>query len=162
MAARKKRVREALLPVVKSLTERLGDNLIALVLFGSRARDDQRETSDWDLFLLARSLPLSPVERYAGVRACCPIEPEGGLSFLAKTQEEFEGGFPSFYLDLALDGIILFDTEGYMEDKLQRIRELIKQAGLKRRKIPGGFFWDWQESPGPDWEITWNGFRSVT
>ena len=41
-------------------------------------------------------------------------EPEGGVSFLAKTQMEF------------------------------------KETGLKRERIPGGFFWDWKKYPGPD------------
>lgn len=159
MDSKEEKLKEALLPVVEHLKERLGDELMALVLFGSRARDDERETSDWDIFLLARSLPSSPVERYARVRACCPVEPEGGLSFLSKTQEEFESEFPSFYLDLAIDGIILLDTAGYMDRQLNRIRELIGQAGLRRERIPGGFFWEWQQPPGPDWEITWAGFR---
>lgn len=161
MDSKNEGVTAVLRPVVGCLTERLGDNLIALVLFGSRARGDEGETSDWDIFLLARSLPSAPVTRYAAVHACCPVEPEGGISFLAKTQTEFEGGFPSFYLDLAIDGIILFDTCGYMESKLERVHELIEQAGLKRQRIPGGFFWDWQQSPGPDWELTWSGFRSA-
>jgi len=68
-------------------------------------------------------------------------------------------GFPSFYLDLALDGVILYDTDGYMETKLRRIREIIKETGLKRERIPGGCFWDWKKYPGPDWEISWKGFE---
>ena len=51
-------------------------------------------------------------------------EPEGGVSFFAKTQIEF------------------------------------KETGLKRERIPGGFFRDWKKYPGPDWEISWKGFES--
>jgi predicted nucleotidyltransferase len=161
MVSKEARLREALSPVLERLKEELGRNLLALVLFGSRARDEMRPTSDWDLFLLARALPASPLDRYAGLRRGCGDEPEGGVSFLAKTRDEFEGGFPSFYLDLALDGIILFDTDGYMETRLERIRELTREAGLNRKSIAGGFFWDWEKSPGPDWEIDWNGFRAA-
>ncbi len=158
MAARKK-IRERLRPLVERLREVLGENLVALVLFGSRARGEQRRTSDWDIFVLARSLPVSPMKRYVQLRSLRKEEPEGGVSFLAKTQTEFEAGFPSFYLDLALDGVILYDTDGYMEAKLRRIREIIKETGLKRERIPGGFFWDWKKYPGTDWEISWKGFQ---
>jgi len=159
MAARGKKIAEPLRPLVKSLREGLGQNLIALVLYGSRARGEQRRSSDWDVFVLARSLPDSPMKRYAQLRSLRYEEPEGGVSFLAKTRKEFEDGFPSFYLDLALDGVILYDTDGYMESKLRRIREIIKETGLKRERIPGGFFWDWKKYPGPDWEIRWKGFE---
>ena len=159
MAARRKKIKEVLRPLVESLREALGENLIALVLFGSRARGERRRASDWDIFVLARSLPVSPMKRYARLRSLRSEEPEGGVSFLAKTQTEFEEGFPSFYLDLALDGVILYDPDGYMESKLRRIREIIKETGLIRERIPGGFFWDWKKYPGPDWEITWKGFE---
>lgn len=159
MAAKEKKVREVLRPLVESLQEAMGRNLIAVMLFGSRARGKTRKASDWDIFVLAHSLPLSPMKRYGYLRGVCNDGLEGGVSFLAKTKEEFEAGFPSFYLDLALDGMILFDTGGYMEAKLKRIRQIIKEAGLRRERIAGGFFWDWKKYPGPEWEITWRGFE---
>ncbi len=159
MAAKEKKVEQVLRPLVESLKAGLGQNLIAVVLFGSRARGETRKVSDWDLFLLARSLPTSPMKRYAYVRGLSRVPLEGGISYLAKTQREFEEGFPSFYLDLALDGIILYDTAGYMEAKLRRIREIIRETGLKRERIPGGFFWNWKKYPGPEWEISWEGFE---
>jgi predicted nucleotidyltransferase len=158
MAAKK--IKEALRSLVESVQDGLGQNLLAVVLFGSRARGEQRKASDWDIFVLARSLPVSPMKRYGQLRALCNGEPEGGVSFLAKTQREFEEGFPSFYLDLALDGVILFDTDGYMQARLQRIKEIIKETGLRRERIPGGFFWDWKKYPGPQWEISWKGFEA--
>ena len=160
MAAKGKKIKEALRPFVENLRDGMGQNLVALVLFGSRARGEQRRSSDWDIFVLARSLPVSPMQRYARLRALRNEEPEGGVSFLAKTQIEFEEGFPSFYLDLALDGVILYDSDGYMDAKLRRIREIIKETGLKRERIPGGFFWDWKKYPGRDWEISWKGFEA--
>lgn len=160
MAAKGKKVKEALRPLVENLQDGLGQNLVAVVLFGSWARGEQRKASDWDIFVLARSLPVAPMKRYAQFRSLCNDQPESGVSFLAKTQMEFEEGFPSFYLDLALDGIILYDTDGYMEAKLRRIREIIKETRLKRERIPGGFFWEWKKDPGPEWEISWKGFEA--
>lgn len=159
MAAKEKKLRGILSPLVRSLRKGLGEDLIAVVLFGSRARGVTRKTSDWDLFILVRSLPFSPLKRYSYLRGLYDNGPEGGVSLLARTQSEFEEGFPAFYLDLGLDGVILFDTGGYMEAKLKRIREITKEAGLKRETISGGFFWDWEKYPGHEWEISWKGFQ---
>ncbi|MDA2927683.1 nucleotidyltransferase domain-containing protein [Acidobacteria bacterium AH-259-O06] len=160
MATKEKKLKGALRPLVENLREGLGGNLIAVVLFGSHARGATHGARDWDIFVLARSLPASPMRRYPHLRKLCDEELEGGVSFLAKTQREFESGFPSFYLDLALDGVILFDSAGYMRTKLNRIREIIKEAGLRRERIPGGFFWEWKKYPaGGEWEISWKGFE---
>ncbi len=59
---------------------------------------------------------------------------------LAGSSNSGRKGFPAFCLDLALDGVILYDTDGYMEAKLRRIREIVKKTGLKRERIPDGFF----------------------
>ena len=39
--------------IVTALQEGLGERLVAVVLYGSRARDQAREASDWDLFIIA-------------------------------------------------------------------------------------------------------------
>jgi len=159
VAAQEEKIEETLRPLIECLREGLGQNLIALVLFGSRARGEATPESDWDIFLVAESLPSSPLKRYALFGKLVPGNLKGEVSFLAKTRKEFAGGVPSFYLDLALDGVILYDTEGYMQGRLNRIRGIIKEAGLKRERINGGFFWDWEQTPGAEWEISWEGFR---
>src|SRR4051794_206433 len=42
---------------VSALQAALGDRLVAVVLFGSRARGDAHLDSDWDLLVLAEGLP---------------------------------------------------------------------------------------------------------
>jgi len=51
------------------------------------------------------------------------------------TPEEFEAQFPSLYLDFGLDGIVLYEREGYMQRKLARICEIIQEAGLFRERL---------------------------
>lgn len=48
---------------VDALKAGLGENLLAVALFGSRARGDERPGSDWDLFVLADALPEHPLDR---------------------------------------------------------------------------------------------------
>ena len=85
---KRKKIKEVLRPSVESLREGMDENLITLMLFGSMARGEHRRASDWDIFVLTRSLPVSPMKRYARLRSLRNEEPEGGVSFLAKTQIE--------------------------------------------------------------------------
>lgn len=50
--------------VVAALEKALGDDLISVVLFGSRARNEADEASDWDVLIIARNLPERLLERY--------------------------------------------------------------------------------------------------
>ena len=43
-----------LFQLVTALQEGLGERLVAVVLYGSRARDQACEASDWDLFIPRR------------------------------------------------------------------------------------------------------------
>ena len=49
---------------IKALREALGDNLIAVVLYGSRAKGEAHDQSDWDLLLIAENLPEKPLARH--------------------------------------------------------------------------------------------------
>jgi len=78
------------MPVVSSLQKALGENLVALVLFGSRARGEADEASDWDLLLSARHLPERAFQRHLYLKRALPDEWGGRVSLLAKTPQEFE------------------------------------------------------------------------
>ena len=147
--------------IVKCYKSYLGDNLISLVLFGSRARGDAMETSDHDLFIIAKELPTRPFRRKLFIRAPLKGQFEEKLSIVAKTPEEVLGTFPSFFLDLALDGIILFDRDGFFANFQTKVREIISQAGLQRKEDNGEYYWRWQSPPKGGWEITWSGSREL-
>jgi predicted nucleotidyltransferase len=147
----------ALVEVRDALRRGLGEGLWGLALFGSAARGEARGEGDWDLLLVAQELPEKFLERHRFLRALLPSARRGKVSFIAKTCAEFEAGFPSYYLDVALDGIILLDRDGYLEGKLQRVRDLIREAGLRRRRVAGGFVWEWDRPPAGPWPLDWTG-----
>jgi predicted nucleotidyltransferase len=60
----KKHIHQALSPIVTALLQGLGDNLVSVVLFGSRARRDTTEASDWDMLVIARHLASRFFQRY--------------------------------------------------------------------------------------------------
>ncbi|MDO8672161.1 MAG: nucleotidyltransferase domain-containing protein [Dehalococcoidia bacterium] len=140
---------------VESLRRGLGEDLIAVVLFGSRARGDAHEDSDWDLLVIAEGLPDRLFERHIFLTRLLPPVRSGGFSILAKTPEEFEAHLPSLYLDIALDGQVLYDHRGYAVDRLSALQRLIKRVGLYRTRSEAGDVWRWQEEPSVPWKIEW-------
>jgi predicted nucleotidyltransferase len=130
-------------------------------LFGSRARKEAISSSDYDIFIiLDESLPVSPFKRHKIIMN--KLKHTGIANFIIRTKEEFEKNFPALYLDLAIDGIVLYDKDNYTTSHLNRIKELIKKAGLVREKKSYGFNWYWKKPPKVyPWKIDWEGVDAV-
>ena len=58
--------------VIEGLKETLTGCLVAVVLFGSRARGDAHEESDWDILVIAHDLPDRPFRRHIFLKAQLP------------------------------------------------------------------------------------------
>lgn len=151
----REQLRQALGAVVAALQQGLGDNLVAVVLFGSRARGDATEASDWDLLILARQLPSSPLQRHFQLTTLLPVEWRGQASILSRTPTEFESHLSSLMLDIALDGIVLYDPEGYATQRLAALQRLLASRGLHREQIGRDFVWKWEQFPGFNWSLEW-------
>jgi predicted nucleotidyltransferase len=141
--------------VVAAFKQGLGDDLVAVVLFGSRARGEADEASDWDLLVIARHLPERTFKRYRWLKGMLPVAWRGQTAILAKTPEEFESYLTSLFLDIALDGIILHDSDGYIAERLASLRRLIEEQGLRRERVQRDLVWRWQRFPGFDWSLEW-------
>jgi predicted nucleotidyltransferase len=139
----------------------LGNDLVSIVLFGSRARGEAKEESDYDLFIVAEGLPEKPFKRVLFIRSPLSARFEEKFCIIAKTPEEIIKNFPPLFLDLGLDGIILFDRNDFFKNLQMKIREIIHQAGLERKKDDGDFYWEWRNPPKKGWEITWSGYREL-
>lgn len=142
--------------VVRCLREQMGDNLMGVVLFGSRARGEATEESDWDLLVVAEHLPTRMLARYRFVKSHLPPLWRGRISILAKTPSEFESALPPLYLDIALDGRILYDPTGYMQHRILQVRRLIQRLGLMREKRGKDIVWCWQKAPPTSWALRWD------
>jgi hypothetical protein len=70
-------------------------------------------------------------------------------------EPEFEAHLPSLYLDIALDGRILYDRQNYAAQKLPALRGLIQRVGLYRERTPVGDVWRWRKEPVTGWALQW-------
>jgi predicted nucleotidyltransferase len=157
----KQELQVTLAPVVDALRSALGKQLIALVLFGSRARGEADESSDWDILLIVGELPEGGLRRHFALKRALPPLWRGRISLLAKTQAEFEARLPALYLDIAQDGVILYDSQGYAARRLARIRRRQVEAGLQRQRQGKDLIWIWATPPVGPWRVEWEGVDGI-
>lgn len=145
----------ALDELARHYRDRLGERLIGVVLYGSRARGDARPDSDLDLMVIAEGLPQDGFDRAFAVRP--PRQSGADVSVRALTPAEYERDIAPIDLDVAVDGVVLHDRGSYVADHLALIRRRIGEAGLVRGD---DFVWRWRDWPErADWAVTWNGVR---
>lgn len=140
---------------VDALRAALGERLVAVVLFGSRARGDAHDGSDWDMLVIAEGLPESHFQRHVYLKRLLPPGARGEVSLISRTAAEFEANLPSLYLDIALDGRVLYDPDLYVTQRLATLKRIIRRKGLYREHTPDGDVWRWKKAPVQPWRLEW-------
>lgn len=147
------------LPLLRDYCEllwgRYRDRLEGVVLFGSVARGDWKRESDIDLLVVVqgwreirdweRIEELSPLKNRLARRDSQAGAIQAGfypaIHVLPLSPEEMQS-FRPLYLDIATDGIVLFDKEGLMSRFVGSVREEAERAGAKRVvSANGSFYW---------------------
>lgn len=132
--------------------EVLGDNLTAVVLFGSVAQGQAGPRSDIDLLVICRKLPggafrrqetLDPVrEQFRAeldqlwAQGCYT-----DFSEVIKSETEAQRTHP-LYLDMTEEAVILFDRGGFFATVLERLRERLRELGAERKQLGRLRYWD--------------------
>ncbi len=103
--------KDAIGRATKRLQEVLGDNLVAVTAFGSRARGDFTGESDFDIFIVVKNRDFSVIERV--ISAFDEEEDRTGVpfSFVIKPLASFEkekAFNTSFYRNIKKDGVSFY------------------------------------------------------
>ncbi len=151
-------------PVVRKYCELLYDSyharLEGVILFGSVAKGTWTTDSDIDLLVLVQGWEgkkvWERVSELSEVKAALAVTPE----FSAAVKEGFWSvvqhipfsleelrSFRPIYLDIAFDGLLLFDRVGLMERFVDSVKTRAKRLGTKRITLPdGGSYWVMNET----------------
>lgn len=136
-----------------------GPRLVSLAIFGSYARGENKWDSDLDLFIVLESWPfkgrtkriddfVQNVEGYLDQRENLAKKTPIDISPLLLNRTE-AGAFLPLYLDMVEDRLILFDKDGFLENRLQDIRQKMARWGSRKRTCGG--HWYWEIKPGLKW-----------
>lgn len=142
------RLRVALQAVSTEWCATLGPRLVSLVLFGSVARGDARESSDIDLLVVAEGFPrslrdrrrplLDAWERLRHAHSLPAVE----WNLVTKSPEEASYHSP-LYLDIVEEGILVVDRDGFFEHVLAEMRARMQELGSRRVFLAdGSWYWD--------------------
>ncbi len=146
--------------IANKLEEILQDDLISVLLFGSAARGDAGEGSDIDILVVAEKFgkegrfevfnaiekDLKASEEYLDLK-----ENKLGtlISPVPLTPSEVEKN-PSILLDIVMDGIMLYDVDDFIVNKMKSMRRKLKKMGSKRIFLDDKrYYWDLK----PDYKL---------
>ena len=142
--------------LTRALQEKIGDDLISVVLYGSYARGQIGEGSDVDLLIIARNLPGSSLDRQVFFNKILLAVEEPlrkwlrgtgffpYISSILKTPEE-AGRISRFYFDMVDEAKIFLDRQDFFKSVLERVRKRLEELGAK--KIQVGKMWYWDRKP---------------
>lgn len=125
-------------PWVVAAREILEDDLIGVVLFGSRARGEHRPSSDVDLLVVVsegRNLNRELYRRWDRAGLDDHVNPH----FVRLPHVLADAG--SLWFEVSLDGIILYEGDLRITTFLQTVRRAIADGRLQRGHAHGHPYW---------------------
>ncbi len=146
-------------PVIRKYCEivrdMLGERLLSIMLFGSIARGDWDKDSDIDILIVAEGWDDKPawvrIEELRRAKEALEETLEYSEALragyypivqnYAMSVEEAKG-FNRVYLDAVVDGIVLYDKDGFLTGVLQSLRKRLEEMGSVRVTLPDKrFYW---------------------
>ncbi len=128
--------------LVKALKEFYKDNLIGIYLFGSRARGDATELSDFDVQIVVNDAPRT-VKRFDEIKHIIwEIEDKWKIhiNFFIRTLDEFLSP-SSLTFEVATEGQALYDKTGLLK-KVKDAIEIMQKEKLIEKGYASGFpYW---------------------
>ena len=124
---------------VRQLKEKYQQDLISVVLYGSVARREEKETSDLDLFIVLKGPFRFVSKRREVYDLLSQITPDVFFSPMIMDENEVKKLQP-IHFELYADGIVLYDSGDFMKKILRRVGEIIKELGSTRYRTGDGCY----------------------
>lgn len=149
--------------ILKVLLSMFGDRLVSLIVYGSVARGDAKQSSDLDLLIMVEGLPKSRFDRNKIfdmvedllIKDLEDLHASGChvvLSPILKTPEEARK-ISSLYLDMVEDAVIVYDKNRFFESILVRLSRKLKELGAERVWVGKKWYWKLRKDLKPGEEI---------
>jgi HEPN domain-containing protein/predicted nucleotidyltransferase len=109
--------------------------VVGAILFGSMVKGTATASSDVDLLVVCHGLDPKRHRRgkeSAEIKQQLPAVP---LDLLLLTPQEVESNFHNhnpLFLDMAAEGIVLIDAQGWLENLLAETRDYVQRRGIKK------------------------------
>ncbi|MFB0559684.1 MAG: nucleotidyltransferase domain-containing protein [Candidatus Lokiarchaeia archaeon] len=130
---------------VSNLLEKLGEKVVAILVFGSvasgKARFDEAHQSDIDILAVIKDLHPDYFERTiskAKIQGMSGVGVES-VWYTPEEMTKIAERKPPYILDALIHGIIIYDTEQFMEKTATKLKEELKRKGVKETETA----WKW-------------------
>lgn len=132
--------------LVDLLQRAFGDNLLGLLLFGSRARGDYRDESDYDFLLILRDYaegnPMKTFfEAYRNLRTLREETNRDTTVLTVSIDDLAKSLSSSVILNALIEGRIIYDKEGVLKKIKEKVNDKLNNLGITRVKESWGYSW---------------------
>ena len=138
-------VAEALKLAVECLKKAFKNELSGILLFGSRARGDNRPDSDYDFLIVLKDYVTGPVEDYfMAYRALRPFRDKLVLDTtvaVISLDDLRESLTSSLLLNALYEGIVIYDAEGVLSKVKKKVLDKLRALRVRRVKADWGYTW---------------------
>ena len=126
----------------ENLVKRLGDRVVAVALFGSRARGEASEKSDFDFFVVVRD--FDERDRRFKIYHCLHSVVKRDVTVIDVDEDEFfreDLKIDSLLLNIIWDSVILYDPTGRLRELFERVKGAVKDKLERYRTRDGKYGW---------------------
>ena len=138
---------EKVIEAVNKLTRKYKNKIVAVGLFGSRARGEETPKSDYDFIVIVKNWEKSLDRRFKIYHTLFQVIKKD-ITLIdvnydeAKALLNGELTLTSTMLNILYDCKIIYDPQGILNRLVLETRGLVKKLGLKRYRVGRSYGWD--------------------